>query len=72
LLYGRLGIQEYWVVNAGSPEIIAFEMVNGGSREICCSVVLPGLEIGVVEEALKLSQTTDNGEVNRLLLRRFS
>jgi Uma2 family endonuclease len=72
LLYERLGIQEYWVVNAVLSEIIAFEMLNGGSREIHCSVVLPDLEIAVVEEALRLSQTTDDGEVNRLLLQRFS
>jgi Uma2 family endonuclease len=72
LLYERLGIQEYWVVDAVLSEIIAFEMLNGGSREIRRSVVLPELEIAVVVEALKLSQTTDDGEVNRFLLQRFS
>jgi Uma2 family endonuclease len=72
LLYERLGVQEYWVVDTVLSEIIAFEMLNGGSREIRCSVVLPELEIALVVEALKLSQTTDDGEVNRLLLKRFS
>jgi hypothetical protein len=46
--------------------------LNGGSREIRASVVLPELEISVVEEALQRSQTTDDGEVNRWLLQRFS
>jgi Uma2 family endonuclease len=72
LLYERLGIQEYWVVNAVLSEIIAFEMFNGGSRQIRCSVVLPELEIAVVEEALNRSRTQDDGEVNRWLLQYFS
>jgi Uma2 family endonuclease len=72
LLYERLGIQEYWVVNTIASEIIAFEMVNGGSREIRCSVVFPELEIAIVEEALNRSRTQDDGEVNRWLLQRFS
>jgi hypothetical protein len=33
-------------------KIIAFEMLNGGSRKICCSVALYDLEFAVVEEAL--------------------
>jgi hypothetical protein len=47
-------------------------MLNGGSREIRCSVVLPGLEITVAEEALNRSRTQDDGGVNRWLLQRFS
>jgi Uma2 family endonuclease len=72
LLYERLGVKEYWVVNTNASNIIAFEIFNGGSREIRASVVLPELDISVVEEALQRSQTTDDGEVNRWLLQRFS
>jgi Uma2 family endonuclease len=72
LLYERLGVKEYWVVDTNISNIIAFEIFNGGSREIRASVVLPELEISVVEEALQRSQTTDDGEVNRWLLKYFS
>lgn len=72
LLYERLGVKEYWVVNTSASAVIAFEMLNGGSREIRRSVVLPELEIAVVEKALQRSQTADDGEVNRWLLQRFS
>jgi hypothetical protein len=71
LPYERLGIQEYWVVNAVLSEIIAFEMLNGGSQEIRCSAALSDLEF-VEEEVLKLSQITDNREVNCCLLQGFS
>jgi Uma2 family endonuclease len=72
LLYERLGVKEYWVVNTAASSIIAFEILNGGSREIRASMVLPSLEISVVEQALQWSQTTDDGEVNRWLLQCFS
>ncbi|NJN58578.1 MAG: Uma2 family endonuclease [Leptolyngbyaceae cyanobacterium SL_5_9] len=66
LLYERLKVQEYWVVDAG--EVIAFEVVDGGSKQIRESKVLPGLKISLIEEALKRSQAQDDGEVNRWLL----
>jgi Uma2 family endonuclease len=71
LLYERLGIQEYWVVDVQNLIVLAFAVAEAGSRQIQVSQVLPGLEIGTVEETLKRSQTTDDGEVNRWLIQEF-
>lgn len=72
LLYERLGIKEYWVVDVNSCDVIAFAISEGRSGEIQESQVLPGLSIALVEEALKRSQTEDDGEINRWLLQTFS
>jgi Uma2 family endonuclease len=71
LLYERLGVQEYWVVNVKEAVVIAFEVANGGSREIRDSVVLPGLAIDLVEKVLCLSQTESDGYINRWLIQEF-
>lgn len=57
-------------VNAG--EAIAFAVADGGSKQIQESQVLPGLAIAVVEEALQRSQTEEDGEINRWLMKTFS
>jgi len=72
LLYERLGVQEYWVVDVAGGEVIAFAVADGGSRQIRESLVLPGLAIALVEEALKRSQTEEDGEINRWLLQVFN
>ncbi len=72
LLYERLGVGEYWVVNVKAAKVIAFEVANLGSRQIQTSLVLPGLPMGLVEEALQRSQTDDDGAVSRWLIQQFS
>lgn len=72
LLYERLEVQEYWVVDVDAGEVIAFEVANGGSKQIRESKVLPELKISLIEEALQRSQTQDDGEVNRWLLQVFN
>jgi Uma2 family endonuclease len=72
LLYERLGVTEYWVVNVKTPSVIAFAVANGGSRQIQTSQVLPDLAIATIEEALQRSQTEEDGAVNRWLLQQFS
>lgn len=72
LLYENSGVKEYWVVDASANDIIAFDITEGRSGEIQESQVLPGLAIALVEEALKLSQTQDDGEINRWLLQIFN
>jgi Uma2 family endonuclease len=72
LLYEDAGISEYWVERANTREVFAFAINGGGSGRIQESRVLPGLEIGLVEEALNRSQTQDDGEINRWLIQTFS
>ncbi|MEM9906646.1 MAG: Uma2 family endonuclease [Cyanobacteria bacterium P01_D01_bin.44] len=72
LLYERLEVQEYWVVNVEETTVIAFAIADGGSRQIQVSAVLPELSMSVIEEALRRSQTEDDGAVNRWLLKQFS
>ncbi|MBW4583318.1 MAG: Uma2 family endonuclease [Tildeniella nuda ZEHNDER 1965/U140] len=71
LLYERLGVQEYWVVDVQNAIVIAFAVAEGGSRQIQVSQVLPGLAMKTVEEALQQSQTADDTEVNRWLMQQF-
>lgn len=71
LLYERLGVQEYWVVNVEAAEVIAFKMEDGGSRQIKTSSALPGLSINIIEEALQRSTTEDDGTINRWLFQQF-
>jgi Uma2 family endonuclease len=71
LLYERLGVREYWVVDVENAIVIAFAVADGGSRQIEVSQVLPELNISLIEEALRRSQTEDNTEVNGWLMEKF-
>lgn len=72
LLYERIGVTEYWVVNVKAASVVAFAVANGGSWQIQTSQVLPDLAIATIEEALRRSQTEEDGAVNRWLLQQFS
>ena len=71
LLYEQSGSEEYWVVDANLDRVIAFSIADGRSGQIDESEVLKGLKIELVEEALKKSQTEEDGEINRWLLNIF-
>lgn len=68
LLYERLGVGEYWVVNVAEQQVLAFAVAEGGSRQIRVSGVLPGLELSLVEDALGRSQTEDDTTLMRWLM----
>ncbi len=68
LLYERLGVSEYWVVNVAEQQVLAFAVAEGGSRQIRLSGVLPGFEIALIEEALGRSQTEDDTTLMRWLM----
>lgn len=72
LLYERLGVGEYWVIDTNTTQITALEMIDGGSREIRVSQVLPALSIAIAEETLEKSRNQDDGEVNRWLMEMFT
>jgi Uma2 family endonuclease len=72
LLYERLGVQEYWVVNVEATTVIALAIAEGGSRQIQASAVLPGLSLLLIEKVLKRSQTENDAAMNRWLLEQFS
>ncbi|MFM7407692.1 MAG: hypothetical protein ACKO3K_13800 [Cuspidothrix sp.] len=71
LLYERLGVKEYWVIDGNNNDIIAFEIIDSGSKRIEDSKVLPGLQIAIVKEAMQRSQHQDDGGINRWLLEIF-
>ncbi len=68
LLYEELGVSEYWILDVQSVRIIAFAIENGGSRKIKQSGVLTGLDISLLEEALRRSRETNHGKVGAWLL----
>ena len=73
LLYERLGIKEYWVIDAYTAEVFAFAIADGRSGRITRSQVLEGLEMATVEEALQRSHTNeDDGAIARWLLQTFA
>ena len=73
LLYEKLGVTEYWVVDVQEVKIIAFEMIaDGGSRQITNSKLLGGLAIADLEEALTLSREKSQSEVGGWLLQKYS
>ncbi|NEQ40476.1 MAG: Uma2 family endonuclease [Okeania sp. SIO3I5] len=47
LIYEDLKVKEYWVVDVKNVDIIAFTVVNNGSKRIRESQILPGLVISV-------------------------
>ncbi|MBD2552971.1 Uma2 family endonuclease [Limnothrix sp. FACHB-708] len=71
LLYERLGVAEYWVVNVEARSIIGFAIADRGSREIQVSQVLPGLELSIITEALQRLDREDDGQITRWLIDQF-
>jgi Uma2 family endonuclease len=72
LLYEKLGVSEYWVVDVQEVKIIALEMLeNGGSRQITESKLLDGLAIADLETALQLSREKSQSEVGAWLLQKY-
>ena len=71
LLYERLGIQEYWVVDVNTFGVFAFAITNGRSGRISQSQVLKGLDIDKLEEALQLSYVQDDGAITKWIFQTF-
>jgi Uma2 family endonuclease len=71
LLYERLGVKEYWIVDVLRSSIVAFAIANRGSQQIQVSQVLPDLAIRTIAEALGRNQTEDDTAVSRWLMQVF-
>lgn len=71
LIYEELGVNEYWIIDVKNVQIIAFMMENGGSKRIFTSQVLPGLEISLLEAALRKTRTMNQSLVIAWLLSEF-
>lgn len=72
LLYEDLGISEYWIIDVQQGKIIAFKMEGQGSYRIHVSQVLEGLELSILEEALRMTRQASHTQVAKWLLERFS
>jgi Uma2 family endonuclease len=71
LLYESLGVKEYWIIDVRDATIWAFAVADRGSRRIDRSIVLPGLEISVLEEAFRRSREMNHGKVSAWLMKQF-
>jgi Uma2 family endonuclease len=71
LLYENLGIEEYWIVDVQATKIIAFAIADGGSKRISRSLVLPDLEINILENALQKTRQENHSKVGAWLLQIF-
>ncbi|MDJ0736031.1 MAG: Uma2 family endonuclease [Nostocaceae cyanobacterium] len=71
LLYEDLGVAEYWILDVQNVQIIAFAIADGGSKRITQSLVLPGLEICLLNEAFRMTRQTDQSQVIAWLLTEF-
>ncbi len=68
MLYERLGVGEYWVVNVRRCLLIAFAIADGGSRQITQSQVLPNLPFSLLQEALQRSRETGRSQLYAWLI----
>jgi Uma2 family endonuclease len=72
LQYEELGIKEYWVWNIKASELIAFSIgSNCDSRRIRCSEVLVGLDLGLIETAMRRSWESDQSAIGRWLMEQW-
>jgi Uma2 family endonuclease len=71
LLYEDLGVREYWIIDVKKADILAFSMLELGSVRITESIVLPGLSMSILIEALTRSRSTNQAEVGRWLMSTF-
>jgi Uma2 family endonuclease len=70
LLYEDMGVREYWIVDVETAQIIAFEIVENGSRRIENSQVLQ-IEIAAIREAIEQHRQMDDSQLTAWLLNRF-
>jgi len=64
LLYEEMQVREYWVIDVQTMKIIAFQILDSlGSIRITESLVIAGLQLSFLEEALSRSSELDNSQL---------
>jgi hypothetical protein len=72
LQYEALGILEYWVWRVQAGEIVAFTIgPDASSRRIHTSIVLPELDLALVETAMQRSWESDQSTVGQWLMQQW-
>ena len=72
LQYEDLGISEYWIVNVQTMQIFAFAHGHDGSiRRIRESLVLTGLKLEILEQALQRSRQENQSATTAWLMEQF-
>ncbi len=72
LQYEDLGIVEYWIVNVQTREILGFSIAPDSSiRRVRESVVLPGLKLEILEQALQRSLQENQSATTAWLMQQF-
>ncbi|MEB3293174.1 MAG: Uma2 family endonuclease [Synechococcales bacterium] len=73
LQYEEIGILEYWIWNVKTGKIIAFaNALDGSSRRIRTSSVLPNLSFDLLEEAMERSWRSHQSEVGKWLMQQMN
>ncbi|MGD1851335.1 MAG: Uma2 family endonuclease [Cyanophyceae cyanobacterium] len=70
-LYQELVIQEYWVIDGSKRSLIAFDLSGETAQAITQSVVLPGLDLAIVTEALGRSDEGYEAAITMWLIEIF-
>ncbi len=71
VLYEEMGIAEYWIVKVETAEVWAYQMSDRGSQRIDISLMFPGLEIAILDQALQRSRNQDQSQVGAWLMAQF-
>jgi Uma2 family endonuclease len=72
LQYEALGVREYWVWNVQAGTIVAFTIgADGSSRRIPVSLVLPELDLALLETAMQRSWESDQSAVGQWLMQQW-
>jgi Uma2 family endonuclease len=72
LQYEDLGISEYWIVNVQTMQIFAFAHGHDGNiRRIRESLVLTGLKLEILEQALQRSRQENQSATTAWLMEQF-
>jgi Uma2 family endonuclease len=72
LQYEELGIKEYWIVNVQTMKIYAFAIApDGSSHHIRQSLVLSGLKLEILEQAIERSRQANQSTVTAWLMQQY-